>query len=439
MTPRPPAAATKAPVAAPPAHSTPLDEAARFARVEEDGHVFLLIDGEELPVGQYPDASRKDALAYFVRKYDDVASQIALLEQRVQAKAPSTDMRKTAVHLQEQVAERKMVGDVHALEGRLATLLEHIGALEESERTENEALRAREREAREALVTEAEAIAAADPATVQWKTSSTRMNELFELWKAAQKNGVRLGRGTEDALWKRFRAARTVFDRHRRAYFSQLDSHNAEAKQAKEALIRHAEELSTSTDWGPAAGEFRRLMDQWKASPRASRKDDDALWARFRAAQDRFFSARKAANEVIDQEYGANLAVKEALLAEARKLLPVRDAAAARKALQSIRSRWEEAGKVPRADMSRMEAGMRQVEDALKAAEDEHWKRTNPETKARTNSALDQLESAISSLREDLAAAEKAGDARRIAAAREALDAREQWLATLRRSAADFA
>lgn len=439
VAPRPSGPAAPQAVAAPPIHSTPLDEAAKFARIEEDGHVFLLVDGEEFAVGQYPDASKEEALAYFVRKYDDVAGQVTLLEQRVHAKAPSTDMQKTITHLREQVAERKMVGDVRALDARLDALTTLISELESAEKAEQDAARARELEAREAIVAEAEDIAGRDPSTVQWKASSSRMNELFEQWKTAQKSGIRLGRGTEDALWKRFRAARTVFDRHRRAYFSQLDNDNAEAKRAKEALIRRAEELSTSTDWAHTAAEYRRLMDEWKASKRASRKDDDALWARFRAAQDTFFSARKAANEAVDEEYGANLAVKESLLAEARRLLPVKDAASARKSLQSIRERWEDAGKVPRADMGRIEARLREVEDAVKAAEDEHWQRTNPETKARTNSALSQLENTIASLQEDLAKAEKEGDARRISAAREALEARKQWLDMLQRSAQDFA
>ncbi len=438
MAPRSSGAAAPAVVAAPPIHSTPLTEAEKFARVEEDGHVFLIVDGEEFAVGQYPDASREEALGYFVRKYDDVAGQVTLLEQRVHAKAPTTDMRKTAAHLAEQVAERKMVGDVRALESRLEALLTLIADLESAEKAEQDAARARELQAREAIVAEAEEIAGRDPSSVQWKASSNRMNELFEQWKTAQKSGMRLGRGTEDALWKRFRSARTIFDRHRRAYFSQLDNENAEAKRAKEALIKRAEELSSSTDWGHTAAEYRRLMDEWKTSKRASRKDDDALWSRFRAAQDTFFAARKAANEAIDEEYGANLAVKEALLAEARQLLPVKDPAAARKALQSIRDRWEDAGKVPRADMGRVEARLREVEDAVQAAEQEHWQRTNPETKARTNSALSQLESTIASLEDDLAAAEKNGDARRISEAREALAARRQWLDMLQRSAQDF-
>jgi hypothetical protein len=429
-------AATVTPAQAPPA--TSLAEAARWGRVEGDGHVFLTIDGEEHPVGQYPDVSNDEALAYFARKYDDVVAQIVLLEQRVASKAPTTDMQKTVTHLREQLAERNMVGDIRSAEGRLDTLSTQITELEKAEKAQHDAVRAAELAAREAIVAEAEAISGTDPAQVQWKTSSARMNELFESWKAAQKSGVRLGRSNEDALWKRFRAARTVFDRHRRAYFSQLDSNNSAAKAAKEKLIAEAEALSSSTDWGFAAGEYRRLMDEWKASPRASRRDDDALWARFRAAQDVFFSSRQAANDEIDQEYAANLKVKEALLEEASSIVPVKDIAAAKKALQSIHDRWEEAGKVPRADMGRIEAGLRRIEDAVRQAVDEKWQRSNPETKARTNSALSQLESAIAGLKDDLADAEKAGDQRKIKAAREALEARQAWLDQIQRSASEL-
>ncbi|MDQ0119162.1 hypothetical protein J2T22_002349 [Pseudarthrobacter defluvii] len=433
-----PAAAAPAAAPVPAAPSTSVAEASKWGRVEGDGHVYLNIDGGEHPVGQYPGVSGDEALIYFARKYDDVVAQIVLLEQRVSSKAPSTDMQKTVTHLREQLAERNMVGDLRAAEARLDKLAVEITELEKAEKAEHDAVRASELAAREAIVTEAEQISGQDPAQTQWKTSSARMNELFENWKAAQKSGVRLGRSNEDALWKRFRAARTVFDRHRRAYFSQLDSNNSAAKAAKEKLIAEAEALSTSTDWGYAAGEYRRLMDQWKASPRASRKDDDALWARFRAAQDVFFTSRQAANDEIDQEYAANLTVKEALLAEANGILPVKDLAAAKKALQSVRDRWEEAGKVPRADMGRIEAGLRKVEDAVRHAEEEQWQRSNPERKARTNSALSQLESAIAGLQEDLAKAEKSGDQRKIKAAREALEARQAWLDQIQRSASEL-
>ncbi|NYE94313.1 hypothetical protein FHU41_000534 [Psychromicrobium silvestre] len=445
--PRPvaPAASPTEASTAPAAPSVPLTpgttaaEAARFGRAEEDGHVFLLLDGEEVPVGQYPGASKEEALAYFARKFDDIAGQITLLEQRVEAKAPSTDMNKTVKHLREQLAERHSIGDVRAAEARLEVLDERIKSLQQAERAEHEAARAVELASREAIVAEAEELAGQDPASMQWKNGSARMNELFDAWKLAQKDGLRLGKATEDALWKRFRAARTIFDRHRRAFFSQLDSANAVAKTAKEKLIEEAEALSSSTDWGVTAGDYRDLMDRWKAAPRASKKEDDALWTRFRAAQEKFFEARKQANAVIDQEYSANLVVKEALITEAKGLLPITDLAATKKSLQSIRDRWEEAGKVPRADMQRVEAGLRSVEDAVRKADDDHWKRTDPEAKARTNSALSQLEAAIASLQDDLDKAKAKGDAKKIKNAEEALAARQAWLEQIRKSADELA
>ncbi|GHG39654.1 hypothetical protein GCM10012320_00490 [Sinomonas cellulolyticus] len=441
--PRPAAPAAAAPVQ-PVAPSAPvptvsLTEAAKWGRVEGDGHVFLTIDGEEHPVGQYPGVSAEEALAYFARKFEDVLAQISLLEQRVSSHAAVADVRKAAGHLRSQLAERAMVGDLRAAEARLDALEGSLADAEAAEKAQHDAARAQELERREAIVAEAEQISGQDPERTQWKSSGARMNELFEDWKASQKSGLRLGRAAEDALWKRFRAARTQFDRHRRAYFSQLDSVNAQAKSIKEKLIAEAETLQSSTEWGWAAGEYRRLMDEWKAAPRASRKDDDALWTRFRAAQNVFFEARQAANDAVDREYTANLKVKEALLAEAQQILPVKDLAAAKKSLQSIRERWEDAGRVPRADMGRIEAGLRKVEDAVAQAEHENWRRTDPETKARTDSALSQLESSIAGLEEELAAAQSKGDARAASKAQEALDARRAWLATLQKSAGELA
>ncbi|MGO3089358.1 MAG: DUF349 domain-containing protein [Galactobacter sp.] len=432
------APAQAAPVAAVPA--TTLDEARKFSRVTEDGHVFLLADGAEVPVGQFPDKSADEALAFYARKYDEIVAQVALLEQRIATgnDKSAEGMTKTLDSLDAQLKERKFVGDVAALEARVEDLRVALENLRATQRVVAEKQRQESLAIREAIVAEAETISATDPERMQWKTSSARMAELFDAWKTEQRTGHRVGRATEDALWKRFRSARATFDKHRKAFFSRLDTDNAEAKRQKEALIKRAEELQTSTDWGNTAREYRRLMDEWKASKRASRRDDDALWARFRAAQDVFFDARKADNDRVDAEFGENLKVKEALLEEARALTPVKDLAAAQKALHSIRDRWEEAGKVPRGDMNRIESGLRQVEDAVKAAEDDAWRRSNPETKARSNSMLAQLEDAIAGLEKDLADAQATGNASKIAKAQEALDARQAWLDTVRRSASDL-
>lgn len=446
--PTPSAAPAPAPAAAQPrpaegthaalAPAESVERARAFGRADENGTVYVSVQGTEYECGQFPDATPDEALAYFARKFDDAEAQVALLEQRIAAKAPAGDMRKTVDHVREQVDAHTMVGDLTDLSTRLDTLEDAIKVAVDREREEAKAAKAQQLAHRTAIVEAAEEVAAQDPAKTQWKHSSARMAELFSQWQDHQRSGGRLPKSDEDALWKRFRKARTTFDRHRKAFFSSLDETNAKAKRVKEGLIKEAEALSSSTEWGETAGKYRELMDRWKEAPRASRKEDDALWARFRAAQDVFFSARTAANERIDQEYAGNLTVKEQLLAEAKQILPVKDLDAAKKQLASVQQRWEEAGKVPRAHMRRVENELRAVEDAVKKAEDDRWRRTDPETKARSNSMLSQLENKIADQRAALEAARAGGNTKKAASLEKDLATSEQWLATLQASASEL-
>ncbi|WP_243635625.1 DUF349 domain-containing protein [Kocuria tytonicola] len=433
--PQPPAA-DAAHAALAPAES--VARARRFGRADENGTVYVSVRGTEHECGQFPDATQDEALAYFARKFDDAEAQVALLEQRIAAKAPAGEMRKTVHHVREQVAAHTMVGDLVDLSTRLDTLEDAIRVAQEREREDAKKHRAEQLAHRTAIVEAAEEVAGQDPEKTQWKHSSARMAELFSQWQEHQKSGGRLSKTDEDALWKRFRKARTTFDRHRKAFFSSLDETNAKAKRVKEALIAEAEALSSSTDWGETAGKYRELMDRWKAAPRASRKEDDALWARFRAAQDVFFDARKTTNEQIDKEFEGNLEVKEQLLAEARTILPVKDLETAKKRLASIQQRWEDAGKVPRAHMRRVENELRSVEDAVKKAEDDTWRRTDPETKARSNSMLSQLESKIADQRAAVEAARASGNEKKAVSLEKDLATSEQWLATLQASASEL-
>nr|WP_253270462.1 DUF349 domain-containing protein [Kocuria marina] len=446
--PTPSAAPAPAPAAAQPrpaegthaalAPAESVERARAFGRADENGTVYVSVQGTEYECGQFPDATPDEALAYFARKFDDAEAQVALLEQRIAAKAPAGDMRKTVDHVREQVDAHTMVGDLTDLSTRLDTLEDAIKVAVNREREEAKAAKTQQLAHRTAIVEAAEEVAAQDPAKTQWKHSSARMAELFSQWQDHQRSGGRLPKSDEDALWKRFRKARTTFDRHRKAFFSSLDETNAKAKRVKEGLIKEAEALSSSTEWGETAGKYRELMDRWKEAPRASRKEDDALWARFRAAQDVFFSARTAANERIDQEYAGNLTVKEQLLAEAKQILPVKDLDAAKKQLASVQQRWEEAGKVPRAHMRRVENELRAVEDVVKKAEDDRWRRTDPETKARSNSMLSQLENKIADQRAALEAARAGGNTKKAASLEKDLATSEQWLATLQASASEL-
>lgn len=442
--PRPPAVphAPQAPAAVP---APPVDDSAEvaaasaFGSVDAEGNVSVRESGGERVVGQVPGAaSEQEALSLYVRRFLDLQAKVTVFEARLTATDLSVkEIDQTLARLTDELREPAAVGDLDGLRARLEQVRGTAAERRAAAEAERTAARAAAVEARTSIVEQAEKIASQDPARMQWRPAGEQLRGLLEQWKDAQRTGPRLDRPTEEALWKRFSHARTTFDRERRHYFAELETRNQSAKAAKEALVAEAEQLATSTDWGATSAAFRDLMARWKAAGRASRADDDALWARFRSAQDAFFSARDERNAATDAEFQANLEVKLGILQEAETLVPVRDLAAAKQALRSIQDRWEAAGKVPRADVQRVEGRLRAVEQAVRDAEQAQWSRTNPETRARAEGAAAQLEAAIAALEADLDAATRAGDKRKIADAQAALDARRAWLEQVQRAARD--
>jgi hypothetical protein len=410
----------------------------QWGRVDDDGTVWVRTSEGERAVGQYPGATQEEALAYFARKYDDLAAQVSLLEQRIGAGHVSGPDAEVAIRrLNEAVRDAHAVGDLEALLQQLAALAPVVEARRAEADAARQEARTRSVAERTVLVEEAEAIAAVDTERIPWKTSGDRLRELFDEWRRLQRES-RLDKRTEDELWKRFSHARTAFDRKRRAHFGALDEQHSQARATKEKIVTEAEALSTSTDWAGTAAAYRDLMNRWKAAGRAARKDDDALWTRFRAAQDAFFAARNAVAAETDVEFRENLAAKEALLTEAEALVPVSDVQAARSALRVIQERWEAVGRVPRADLGRIEARLRAVEQTIRDAEQDRWTRSNPQARARAEDAVTQLETTIENLRRRLERARDAGDARAATEAEQAIQAREEWLEQARRALADF-
>lgn len=437
--PRPVVKAAKAPaVVAPPVDPAEEERAASFGRVAEDGTVYVREATGERAVGQMPEATPEEALSFYVRRYLDLVAKVGLFEARLKATDLTVkEIDQTLAHLTEDLTEPSAVGDVDGLRARLDALREVAAERRAAAEAARAAARAEALAARTAIVEKAEEIAARDPERTQWKQAGESLRELLEEWKAAQRSGPRIDRSAEEALWKRFSAARTTFDRNRRHYFAQLSERQETAKRLKEQIVAEAESLATSTAWGPTTGAFRELMNRWKAAGRAARKDDDALWARFRAAQDAFFSARDAANAATEEEYRANLQAKEEILAEAEALLPVTDVQAAKAALRGILDRWDAAGRVPRADVHRVESRMRAVEQAVREAEEAEWRRSNPEIRARAEGTMAQLEQAIAQLESELAAARDSGQDAKVGEIEAALEARRAWLAQVQKAAAE--
>jgi hypothetical protein len=403
----------------------------RWGRVAEDGTVFVKTSDGERAVGQWPDGSPDEALAFFTKRYDGLALEVDLLERRVRSgKLGPDDATSAMKKVRGLVAEAQAVGDLEGLLARVDAL-ESVVADRREERKAERARRVEEaRVQKEQIAAEAEQIAAG----TDWRNGANRLRELLERWKGLP----RLERAADDALWRRFSGARTAYTRHRKQHFSELNEKREGARVAKEKLAAEAESLADSTDWGATAGRFRDLMRHWKAAGPAHKDVDDRLWARFRGAQDTFFAARDAANAEQDLEFAANQQVKEGLLAEAERLLPVTDPRAARDAFRDIAARWDRAGKVPRSALKDLEGRLRRVENAVRSAEEERWRRSNPEARARAADTVAKLEASLADLEAQRDQAAQKGNDRKAREAEQAIEARQAWLAEARKALDDF-
>jgi hypothetical protein len=408
-----------------PAEQQPAEAAAtRWGRIGDDGTVYVRTRSGERAVGSWQAGDAQAGLDHFKRRYDDLVTEVELLEQRLTSGA--ADPKTTATHARELragLAEASVVGDLDGLDERLGKLVQSAQAHEVERAAERAAARERSTAAKEALAVEAEQIAAHEG---NWKASGDRLKTIVDEWRAIK--GV--DRKTDDALWRRFRAARDEFTHRRGAHFAALDEQRGAARQQKERLVQEAESLVDSSDWGPTASRLKTLMREWKEAGRAPKATDDALWTRFRAAQDAFFSRRQEVLKARDNEQLENQHSREALIAELEAVDPS-DAAKAQSAMRAIQERYDGIGHVPREAVRPLDERMRAAEQRIRDAADTRRRRES----AASNPLLDQMRETVAKAQSTLKKAQNAGDPTRIKDAQDALVARQEWLAEAERAA----
>jgi hypothetical protein len=388
-----------------------------WGRIDDDGTVYVRTADGERAIGSWQAGDKEAGLAFYQVRYEDLAAEVQLLAKRLESGAgdPATT-RGSAAALKEQLPTAAVIGDIAALESRLDGLL----AAADEKAAESAAARAQARAdaiaAKEALVAEAEQIAESG---TSWKASGDRLRAIVEDWR--QIKGV--DRKTDDALWKRFAAARDAFGRRRGQHFAQLDAERSTVKEAKELLIKRAEELSTSTDWRETTAAMRELMVEWKAAGRAGREAEDALWARFRAAQDAFFARRAETFAERDAEQLANQRQKEEVIVRA-EALDLADPKHAQSALRDLQVHYDSIGHVPRDAMRRLDDRMRAAEQRVRDAVDAEWRHVGTES----NPFLAAMRERLAEAEEKLERARKSGDPARIKKAEDEVAQRRSLL-----------
>ncbi|MCR5352296.1 MAG: DUF349 domain-containing protein [Bacteroidales bacterium] len=177
--------------------------------------------------------------------------------------------------------------------------------------------------------------------TAEWNAASKEIEEIQAAWR-------RIGYATKkdnQKIYDRFRAACDAFYSRKREFYAGIKDSMSENLEKKLALIEQAEALKTSTEWKKTADQFIALQKQWKEIGAVPRKKSEALWKRFRAACDEFFTARDA-NAGGENDYYGNLRAKRKLIEEVQAYA-LADAAADEAAMRGFLERWGAIGHVP--------------------------------------------------------------------------------------------
>ncbi|MGD9711765.1 MAG: DUF349 domain-containing protein [Thermomicrobiales bacterium] len=165
----------------------------------------------------------------------------------------------------------------------------------------------------------------------QWRPTSDALRALFDEWK---KIGS-AGRQSDEELWQQFRGAQQHFYDRRSAAWD-------DARQRKEALCQRAEDLRESTDWEATVDEMKAMMADWKTIGTSGKRDvDDALWNRFRSAQNAFFDKRYAEASAREQEERSKMQRKDEITTSIEALAYSSDAVAAAEQAAALRAEFD--------------------------------------------------------------------------------------------------
>ena len=188
--------------------------------------------------------------------------------------------------------------------------------------------------------------------------------------------------------------------RHSRKMFPQVKDNWAVVSEAKEKLISRAEQLATTTDWKKGGEEFKSLLTEWKAVGRGEKSADAAQWERFKAAREKFNSARSAYFEKRQREWASNKAAKERIVSQAESLAGSSDLRSASEQMRRLGEEWKQVGPCEKGDNDRLWARFNQARTRLRDRKQQDFEKRQREwasNKAAKESLIYQMSLLVNS------------------------------------------
>ena len=175
------------------------------------------------------------------------------------------------------------------------------------------------------------------------------LQKLHEQWKEFGP----VAKEYRESIWERFRAATSVINKKYQAHFEGQKEQQAENLAAKTAFCEEVEalagkEIKTSAEWGEGSRQILEIQKKWRTIGFASKKENQKIYDRFRAACDKFFERKRDFYSLYKDEMNGNIDKKEAIIEQAEALKSSTDWKKTTEAFIDLQKQWKEIGAVPR-------------------------------------------------------------------------------------------
>ena len=223
-------------------------------------------------------------------------------------------------------------------------------------------------EAKTAFCEEAEALAQRSDVVEAFR----ELQKLHEQWK----DYGPVEKQYRESIWERFKAATAVINRNYQAHFEGLKEQQ-EANLCEKAEAIAAAEMANANEWNAATKALEEIQKEWRGIGFASKKDNQKIYDRFRAACDAFFARKKEFYAGFKESINENLARKLAICEQAEALKDSTDWKATADTLIDLQKQWKEIGAVPRQKSDALWKRFRAACDSFFEARDKQPKDAN--------------------------------------------------------------
>lgn len=229
-------------------------------------------------------------------------------------------------------------------------------------------------EAKEQLCEQAEKLAENEDIVVAFRELQT----LHEQWKEYGP----VAKEFREQIWERFKAATAVINKKYQSHFEEIKAKQAENLAAKTALCEKVEEIASRevsdlTQWNEFSKEIEDVQNEWKTLGFASKKENQKVYDRFRAACDKFFERKREYYQGYKEGMNSNLEKKIAICEEAEQLKLSTDWKKTTERFIELQKEWKEVGAVPRKKSEQLWKRFRAACDEFFAERDKQAKPEN--------------------------------------------------------------